>query len=257
VAVNHIWSRHLHQPLVASVTDFGRNGANPTHPELLDWLASEFLDSGWSMKHLHRLIVTSETYRRASGVGREGGGPEHPPAPNSPLALDPENKLLWRMNAGRMEAEVVRDSVLSVAGKLDSRIGGQELENSEALTTFRRSLYYSVFPEQGGKSPLGELFDAPDALDCYRRTRSVVPQQALALTNSELIHRVSAAVADSATETNAEAFIVAIFERLLSRSPAAAEVSACLQFLADSADARRRESLVRALLNHNDFVTIR
>lgn len=264
VAVNHLWSHHFHAPLVSSVTDFGRNGAKPTHPELLDWLAVEFMDSGWSMKHLHRLIVTSAAYRRASGEGRGMSGEHDPAVSNSPLAprpsslaTDPENKLLWRMNAGRMEAEVVRDSVLNVAGKLDPKIGGQELENSEALTTFRRSLYYSVFPEQGGKSALGELFDAPDALECYRRSRSIVPQQALALTNSELVHRVSTTIAESIAEPTAEQFVVASFERILSRLPSVAETAACLQFLANPMDARSRESLVRALLNHNDFVTIR
>jgi hypothetical protein len=161
------------------------------------------------------------------------------------------------MNAGRMEAEVVRDSVLYVAGKLDPKIGGQELENTEALTTFRRSLYYSVFPEQGGKSELGELFDAPDALDCYRRTRSVIPQQALALTNSELIHRLSAALVESTAEPTSEGFIIAIFERILSRPPTASEIEACSKFVTDPANPRQRGSLVRALMNHNDFVTIR
>jgi hypothetical protein len=173
VAVNHIWARHFHTPLVASVYDFGRNGVAPTHPELLDWLAAEFMESNWSLKHLHRLIVTSAAYRRVSATGDAAQN----------VACDPENKMLWRMNAGRMESEVVRDSLLYCAGRLDLQIGGQELENSENLTTNRRSLYYCVHPEQGGKSSLGELFDAPDALDCYRRTRSIVPQQALALTN--------------------------------------------------------------------------
>ncbi|MBX3440393.1 MAG: DUF1549 domain-containing protein, partial [Planctomycetaceae bacterium] len=108
VAINHIWMRHFHAPLVSSVYDFGRNGAAPTHPELLDWLAVEFMDSGWSMKHIHRLIVTSRTYRLASSQGADGLN----------AARDPENRLLWRMNVGRMEAEVVRDSLLFCGGRL-------------------------------------------------------------------------------------------------------------------------------------------
>ncbi len=258
VAVNHIWSRHFHTPLVSSVFDFGRNGAQPTHPALLDWLAVEFMESGWSMKHVHRLIVTSSAYRRVSSVG-EG---------SQNVAADPENKLLWRMNAGRMESELVRDGLLYAAGKLDPKIGGQELENSEALTTFRRSLYYSVFPEQGGKSSMGELFDAPEALECYRRSRSIIPQQALALTNSDLIHQLSAALSELERETNTERFIVAVFERILSRTPTASEMAACSTFLskqtgsessasASALNARARESLVRAIFNHNDFITIR
>ena len=267
VAVNYIWSRHFHSPLVSSVFDFGRNGARPTHPELLDWLAVELMESGWSMKHLHRLVVTSSAYRRVSSVGWDSipTAPAEATTSNAKTgrdgiptyAADRENKLLWRMNPGRMESEVVRDSLLYAAGRLDPKMGGQELENGEALTTFRRSLYYSVFPEQGGKSAFGELFDAPDALECYRRSRSIIPQQALALTNSDLVHRVSAAIAESVAEPTAEQFIVASFERILSRPPSLAETAACLQFLPNPMDARGKESLVRALLNHNDFVTIR
>ena len=275
VAVNHIWSHHFHAPLVSSVFDFGRNGARPTHPELLDWLAVELMDSGWSMKHLHRLIVNSATYRRSSGEGRVRSGEQNADAsnsplstPHSPLTADPENKLLWRMNPGRMEAEVVRDSLLNVAGKLDLKIGGQELENTEALTTFRRSLYYSVFPEQGGKSAMGELFDAPDALECYRRSRSIIPQQALALTNSDLVHQLSISIAQAETEKTPGEFVIACFERILSRMPTPQELQICLVALknqtellakTNAADAalRAKSSLVRALLNHNDFVTIR
>ncbi|MCA9009118.1 MAG: DUF1549 domain-containing protein, partial [Planctomycetaceae bacterium] len=103
VAVNHIWARHFHAPLVATVTDFGRSGALPTNPQLLDWMAVELMEHGWSMKHLHRLIVTSAAYRRQSN-GAEGE-----------TVSDRENKLLWRMNVGRMEAEVLRDSLLYTA----------------------------------------------------------------------------------------------------------------------------------------------
>ncbi len=268
VAVNHIWSHHFHTPLVSTVTDFGRNGAKPTHPELLDWLAVELMESGWSMKHLHRLIVTSAAYRRASSVGWDSIPTASAAATSSnaktgrdgipTYEADPENKLLWRMNPGRMEAEVVRDSLLNVAGKLDPKIGGQELENTEALTTFRRSLYYSVFPEQGGKSAMGELFDAPDALECYRRSRSIVPQQALALTNSDLVHQLSVAIAQLEGEKNDQEFVVACFERILSRRPTARELEICLETVAKSSAAPLvRASLVRALFNHNDFVTIR
>ncbi|TVQ02634.1 MAG: DUF1553 domain-containing protein [Planctomycetaceae bacterium] len=284
VAVNHIWARHFHAPLVASVFDFGRSGSKPTHPELLDWLAVDLMESGWSMKRLHRLIVTSQAYRRDSRAG-DGNTPQ--------VAIDPENRMLWRMNVGRMEAEVLRDSLLHLAGKLDRTLGGQEIENTESLTTHRRSLYYSVYPEDGGKSPLGQLFDGPDAADCYRRTRSVVPQQALALTNSDWVHQVAAGIVDRWEQTSAarpqaaasvdETFIRDQFLRILGRDPTAAEQELCLTALAsapatdpvDSATAAasgeataeaepavdqtrsRRESLVRVLLNHNDLITIR
>ncbi len=269
VAVNHIWMRHFRSPLVASVFDFGRNGAQPTHPELLDWLAVEFIESGWDMKHLHRLIVTSAAYRRVSSVGDA----------HESVAADPENKLLWRMNPWRMESEVVRDSLLAVAGRLDMRQGGVELENKDALTTNRRTLYYSSYPESGGKSAIGELFDAPDPLDCYRRTSSIVPQQALALTNSDLVHQSSVAIvagwqgATSPTATNTPGdatapFIAELFARILCRSPSEEERRLCREILdqqqqlatdpqSAAAITQARESLTRILLNHNDFVTVR
>ncbi|WLD12968.1 PSD1 and planctomycete cytochrome C domain-containing protein [Planctellipticum variicoloris] len=262
VAVNHIWLRHFHAPLVATVSDFGRNGAAPTHPALLDWLAAELMDSGWSMRHLHRLIVTSEAYRMSSAAG---SGTEHA------QSVDPENHSLWRMNVGRMEAEVLRDSLLYSANRLDGQIGGQELENKVALTTFRRTLYYSCNPELDGKSQFGALFDAPEPADCYRRTRSVIPQQALALTNSQLVHELSGVLATQLQaslpveqQSQPDAFIIAASEQILARSPTDRELQLCRQFLSPptapdvSTDPQAlRESLVRALLNHNDFVAIR
>lgn len=170
-----------------------------------------------------------------------------------------------------MESEVVRDSLLYVAGRLDLTQGGVELENKDALTTNRRSLYYSIYPESGGKSSLGELFDAPDPLDCYRRVSSIVPQQALALTNSDLTHESSVAIVKAWQESEQQAtepFIVAMFEQILSRLPTPAEERVCRdalarqQTLATNPDSgatltESRESLVRILLNHNDFLTIR
>jgi hypothetical protein len=275
VAVNHLWMRHFHAPLVATVFDFGRNGAAPTHPELMDWLAVEFMESGWSMKHLHRLMVTSDAYRRSSQIAGSGMRIAQSPKSSDPQSVDPENRLLWRMNTGRMEAEVLRDSLLYCAGRLDLHLGGQELENEQALTTRRRSLYYSCHPEGNGKSELGALFDAPDAGECYRRTRSIVPQQALALTNSQLANEVSGAVAQGVWNSLAEdgraqpqAFVAAAFHRVLSRDPTDAETHACCEFLVQQArsaakvdsvraEVRARESLVRGLLNHNDMITIR
>lgn len=264
VAVNHLWLRHFHAPLVSSVFDFGRNGARPTHPELLDWLAVELMDSGWSMKRLHRLMVTSAAYRRVSSAGDP-----------TLRATDPENRLLWRMNTGRMEAEVVRDSLLYAAGRLDLTMGGQELENSLALTTFRRTLYYSCQPELDGKSSFGALFDAPEPADCYRRTRSVIPQQALALTNSELVHELSGQLAATLwrnlapeQQSQPQAFVTCAYEQILGRPPTAAETQACVEFLQPQVAAhepagatvdatRLREGLLRALLSHNDFISIR
>lgn len=265
VAVNHVWLRHFHAPLVSTVYDFGRNGATPTHPELLDWLAVEFMESGWSLRHLHRLLVTSEAYRRSSAVGELASNRE----------IDPDNRWLWRMNVGRMEVEAIRDSLLATAGKLDLTMGGPELENEVALTTFRRSLYYSVYPENGGKSALGELFDGPNANDCYQRTQTIIPQQALALTNSELVHALSGDVLKELSPQTGEfgtrdldGFIVAAFERILSRRPNNEELQLCRSAIERQTALltaeqvpnpllKACESIVRALYNHNDFVTIR
>jgi hypothetical protein len=270
VAVNHLWMRHFGKPLVESVNDFGRNGKKPSHPDLLDWLAVEFMDAGWSMKHLHRLIVTGNTYRMQS----------HASGPN--LALDAENRYLWHYNAHRAEAEALRDSILYAAGELDPALGGPVLENEKEATSRRRSLYFAVHPEDGGHLKMVELFDAPDPCDCYRRSESIVPQQALALTNGRLLLDASRLLARKLSPQAKEepAFITAAFEQVLSRGPSAEEQAACAEFLrkqcelfrsakpqttkgegsvAPSSDPeqRAREGLVRALFSHDDFVTIR
>lgn len=254
VGVNHLWMRHFQQPLVKTVFDFGRNGTRPSHPELLDWLAVEFMESGWSIKHLHRLIVTSEAYQRQSSVS---GNPSQ--------TRDPENRWYWRMNPGRMEVEVLRDSILQLAGKLDPSMGGQELENKDIFTTWRRSLYYCCQPEEDGKSSLGMLFDGPDASDCYRRTRTVIPQQSLALTNSPLVHELSPLIAQQIEsrlppdfQTNSDHFVDAAYQTILGRVPSPKESELCRDYLSDTTQTQSlRASLVRVLLNHSDFITIR
>jgi hypothetical protein len=246
--------RHFQQPLVKTVFDFGRNGTRPSHPELLDWLAVEFMESGWSIKHLHRLIVTSEAYQRQSSAS---GNPSQ--------TTDPENRWYWRMNPGRMEVEVLRDSILQLAGKLDPSMGGQELENKDIFTTWRRSLYYCCQPEEDGKSPLGMLFDGPDASDCYRRTRTVIPQQSLALTNSPLVHELSPLIAQQIEsrlppdfQTNSDHFVDAAYQTILGRVPSPKESELCRDYLSDTTQTQSlRASLVRVLLNHSDFITIR
>ena len=131
VAVNHIWGRHFGKPLVASTSNFGLSGKPPTHPKLLDWLATELMEKGWRMKHLHRLIVTSAAYRQSSVPGSQAS-----------LRADAENRHLWRMNSRRMEAELVRDSMLAAARELDLTMGGPELADNLGQTSRRRSLYF-------------------------------------------------------------------------------------------------------------------
>ena len=265
VAVNHLWGWHFGEPLVATTADFGRNGARPTHPALLDWLASEFVDSGWSMKRMHRLVVTSAAYRMASGI---------PPTPEGErsAALDRENRTRWRFPVTRMEAEVVRDSLLAVAGELDTTRGGPEIEQALGLSSRRRSLWFSHHGEE--KMEFLELFDAPNPGDCYRRTTSVQPQQALALVNSDLTRslavslavRLSARAGDGPEAENR--FVDEAFVTVLGRPATTDERRASIEFLgrqaatlaaegASEPAGRARTGMVHALMNHNDFVTVR
>ncbi len=257
VAMNHIWLRHFGQAIVPSVFDFGQNGRRPTHPALLDWLAAEFMDRHWSMKTMHRLIVTSNTYRMASTTD------------SANAAIDKDNTCLWRMPSRRMEAEVVRDCLFYLAGNLDLRMGGPDIDCKQGLTVPRRSIYFRHAAEK--KMEFLTIFDGPGVTECYERRESVIPQQALALSNSELTHQQARLLARSlATPTGSDpvAFTVAAFEKVLSRPPTPEETAECLAFLRNRAEQngttssvdssqRARESLVHVLMNHNDFLTVR
>jgi len=254
VAINHIWMRHFGAPLVASVYDFGRNGKAPTHPQLLDWLSVELVENNWSMKHIHRLLLTSRAYRMQSSSGEHAAN----------LANDENNRFLWRMNSRRMEAEVVRDSLLSIAGTLDPTVGGEVLPNTQAATTFRRSLYYEVFPEAGGATALAEPFDPPDPGECFRRTSTVIPQQALAMSNSTLVHRTSLSTAKTIAPADAsdDDLMKRAFLTVLSRPAEPREIVAANRFLVRQREITKTEqqvraSLLRVLFNHNDYITIR
>ncbi len=274
VAANHLWRFHFDQALVATTDNFGRSGSPPTHPRLLDWLAAELRDTGWSMKHVHRMIVTSRGYAMRSNHARQN-------------ALDPDNLTLARFPRQRMQAEVVRDAVLHVTESLDSRMGGPEIEYKNGLKSRRRSIYFSHHGE--GKMKFLELFDAVDPCDGYRRTMSVRPQQALAMVNSDLItvrgrqfvRRLTRQQARGPTPNGnpCDAFIQTVFRQILSRDASAQELAVSQQFLdqqidmlraadpgqssgsrtespATDSDLRARENFVQALLNHYDFVTI-
>lgn len=266
VAVNHIWNRHFGSPLVESVFDFGRNGSPPTHPDLLDYLAAELIDSGWSMKHIHRLIVTSDTYRMSSStVGRD-----------HEFAADVDNRYWWRRNPLRVESQVVRDTILSLAGKLDLTRGGPTVPLAQQADSNRRSLYF--FHSNNERNLFLTMFDEATVTECYRREESIVPQQALALTNSRLVLDAIAPIADRLTQTAAKMsaqidashrlddsaqFIHLSFLSLAGFVPNEKEVQASRlalekwRELPDTSEAQSRAYFVWTLLNHNDFVTIR
>ncbi|MFN9718710.1 MAG: DUF1553 domain-containing protein [Planctomycetota bacterium] len=271
VAVNHLWNRHFGRGLVPTVFDFGRKGAKPTHPELLDWLAVEFMDHDWSMKYLHRLIVLSGTYRMSSSSLH--ANPQN-------LQSDVDNHFLWRRNPIRMEAQVVRDSLLSLANQLDLTRGGPSIPANDDSSR-RRSLYY--VHSHNDHQPFLSMFDDAGVLECYRRAESIVPQQALALENSPLASTMAEQIArrleslsgESVEQTSREphVFIEMAFQLILSVPPTTDEIAACEQALkdfsyaettpqtstepAESTNSRARIRLIQALLNHNDFITIR
>jgi hypothetical protein len=263
VAVNHIWARHFGRGLVESVHDFGQYGKAPSHPELLDYLATELVSNGWRMKPIHRLLVTSNAYRMAS-TGNE--------------SKDPDNRYLWRMNPRRMEAEAVRDAVLHTAGQLDFTGGGPEVGEARELDSFRRSLYLRQSPDL--RAEFLSQFDAANPNECYRRDESIVPQQALSLVNSRLTLEQARRLA---AKLPPDRFIETAFETVLNRPPSPSERDDAATFLLQQAKLlsdpaklkpfetglpmplkpsaepvqRARENLVHVLFNLNEFVTIR
>jgi mono/diheme cytochrome c family protein len=243
VFVNHVWLRHFGQPLVPTVFDFGKNGRPPTHPALLDWLAVDFMNSGWDVKQLHRRMLTSKAYRMASTLPGPGG--------EANRKADPDNLLVWRMNPRPLEAEAIRDSLLSVGGLLDRTIGGPELDHNDDAPKLRRSLYYRHAPEK--QMPFLATFDGPSPTECYRRSTTVVPQQALALVNGKVATRSAEAMAKEIAGKEPAAVVREVFRRVLLRSPTAEEAKACEEFLIKNPPA----ALVQVLFNHADFTTIR
>jgi hypothetical protein len=194
VIVNRIWQGHLGRGLVENANDLGTQTPPPSHPELLDWLASEFVASGWDIKSLHRLILTSSVYRQASDRHREGDGSLQA------SKVDPENTLYWRANRRRLKAEEVRDAILAAAGRLNEKMGGPGIrpalppalrqDSWKATPSIaerdRRSVY--IFAKRNLPFPLLKDFDLPDMHEgCARRASTIIAPQALALFNGEFI----------------------------------------------------------------------
>jgi hypothetical protein len=262
VIVNRLWQHHFGRGIVATPSDFGTMGAGPSHPELLDWLACELAGRGWGLKAMHRLIVTSATYRQSSRAGRAA------------LAADPENELLSRYRRTRLDGEAIRDALLAVSGTLSATMGGpgvfpdlpEELTrltvkgaiwpvSASAEERSRRSLY--VFVRRNLRYPFFEAFDRPDTnASCPQRSVTTIAPQSLTLLNSTLAHDTAAALADRVARDGGpdpDARVRLAFRLAFGRDPDPSEQALARGFLA------RDPSLPHfclALINANEFVYI-
>jgi len=229
VIVNRVWQYHFGRGLVGTSSDFGTLGEKPTHPELLDWLAAQFVADGWSLKKLHRLIVTSATYRQAaeSRKWEVGNGKWERPLPTS---LDPENKLFGRFPTRRLDAEQIRDALFAVTGELDLTTGGPSADRAQP----RRAVYTRV--TRNVRDPLLDVFDAPENFSSTaQRNITTTPTQSLLLINGQfLLQRAQAFARRLVREAGEDdsARITLAYQLALGRKPSAGEHAIALDFLA-------------------------
>jgi cytochrome c553 len=276
VVVNRIWQYHFGKGIVRTPSDFGATGDRPSHPELLDWLASEFMARGWSWKALHRLILTSNTYRQASRFDEKAA------------MKDAENRLFWRMNPQRLEAEVLRDSILTMSGKLNPEMGGPgiypridssviasgsrprwPLEVKEGPAEWRRSVY--IFVKRSVLVPLIEVFDCPvTVVSSPVRSVSTVSPQALALLNNEFVLQQAQYFSErvrSEAGTDLRAQISRAFQIALNRRPSGKENLWATEFIKAQAvgyqkrnnekpDEAALRDFCHALINLNEFLYV-
>ena len=261
VTMNRVWMRYFGRGIVETEEDFGTQGSGPTNPELLDWLAREFVRQGWSLKKMHRLIVTSATYRQSSKARPDL------------LEKDPRNLLLARQERVRVEAEIVRDAALSASGALDATIGGPSVHPPQPAgvysftqtgkkwtddtngNRFRRGLYTQFY--RSAPYPLLTTFDAPDFSNvCTRRARSNTPLQALNVANDpvflELAQGVAKRVEKEVPEHDPDARLRRAFALCLSREPSASELSVLRGYAAKGNDLA---AIARVLFNTDNFIT--
>jgi len=294
VFVNRIWMHHFGRGIVASPNDFGFRGDAPSHPELLDWLATQFIQGGWNIKNLHRLMVNSTAYRQVSTR----------PTPDN----DPENILLGRMNRRRLEGEAIRDAMLATAGVLNRQVGGPMVRvplepevydliftegepdglwpiTPDAAQHDRRSIY--LFAKRNVRLPLLEVFDLPDRISsCAQRGVSTFAPQALVLMNGPIAQEQSRRFAQSLLREEAQSrprWIEAAYQRCYNRPPRPVEIEAGLAFFdqqvatirerqklgqpigvpptlpeqTDPAEAAALIDYLLALMNANEFIYIR
>jgi hypothetical protein len=237
VMVNRIWSYHFGQGIAPEPSDFGIMGGRPTNSELLDWLASEFVRTGWDIKRMHKLIVTSETYRESSAFSAEAA------------KEDPKNKLLWRFPRERLEGESIRDAALMVSGLLNDKVGGPSVfpelpagaakprggwKVSPLEDQDRRSVY--IFVRRNARYPMLEAFDMPDTHEsCGRRNQTITAPQAMSLLNSKVSLDWAEALASRILKqagTDPDAQIDSAYRLAFGRHPDGFEKDSVMTFLA-------------------------
>lgn len=257
VMVNRLWQHHFGVGLVETPNDFGFNGGRPSHPELLDWLAAELIRNDWSLKRLHRLIVTSQTYRQSSRLDERAA------------TLDADNRLLWRKSPQRLDAETLRDTLLELAGLLDSSLEGPgfhefttyvhnsqfyDMRDAVGVTFNRRTIYRTWV--RSARSQLLDVFDCPDpSTNTPHRAVTTTPLQALSLLNNSFVLRMADAFA---ARVEAEAGelpglqVRQVFLRALARTPEQSEQTACEQLVREHGLA----ALCRVVFNSNELLYV-
>ncbi len=273
VIVNRLWHHHFGRGIVGTPNDFGVQGDPPTHAELLDWLAVELVSHNWSLKHIHRLMVTSATYRQDSSVDPDK--PLHARA----LKTDGDNRLLWHARRRRLDGESIRDAILAVSGELNLRLFGSSAQpplpegiskryawqaDKSSADRNRRSIF--VLAKRNMRFPMFDAFDLPDLHNsCGQRTTTTTPQQALLMLNSEQSLEPAARWAARLLQhhgTDSESLIIDAWLSGLARRPDESELSDALRFLAirntedEQAPANTVTDLCHGLFNCNEFIYI-
>ena len=257
VIVNRLWHYHFGSGIVNTPSDFGFNGGRPSHPRLLDWLASELVRSGWSLKQMHRLIVTSATYRQSSRMRRK------------PATADAGNRLLWRKSPQRLDAESVRDAILCVTGELNPSLGGPGFTDFTTFTRntqfykmvdpvgrsfHRRSLYRTWV--RSGRNRFLDVFDCPDpSTKTPKRAVTITPIQALALMNNSFVLRMSERLAERVQREagmDVSKQVEWSWRLAYGREADAAELKLAKQFVGQHGLA----ALCRVMLNSNEFLFV-
>jgi hypothetical protein len=257
--VNRVWGYHFGTGLVSTPNDFGRMGTRPTHPELLDYLANQFIAGGWKLKPLHRMMMLSSTYRQASQSPNE----------KAFATIDPANKLLWKFNRRRLDAEELRDSILAVTGKLNLKAGGPSVMGAidpELIKDLKRPQYWVTTKDKSEHNrrtiymiykrnlilPFMQVFDSPDTLlSCARRDQSTHAPQALELMNGDFTNRLAHDLAARIKSGG----IDHAFQLIANRAPNPKERALVMKYL-DDPDPAALTEFALTLLNSNAFLYV-